>query len=186
MVYAVFPSLNNFAFLNNLLSIAWLLATACIILFAIYFLKETRPSHKLIRLALYLVICFTGIIILLKLPFELITENGMLRKTIFEITVLLNAASMMTFMISFGKTARCHRALKQSAYMASWGYAAGIAMGLISLALYHNETKPESANSSDHLLQLIAFIVMFYTYASVIVFLFRLKKTGNYHLLFRK
>ena len=67
-VFALFPFIRNDIFISKLLGLLWILATIAIILFAYYFPKEVYPLNRRIKISFQLVIFFTTLIILLKLP----------------------------------------------------------------------------------------------------------------------
>lgn len=184
VIIGLFPFLMNSGLTNVILSVLWLTAAFTIILFAYFFLKEIIHVNLQIKLSLVFVIIFTGIILLLKLPFELFTFSQPTKRILFDAASLLNGLSQLTFLILFYKTLKEDiYFLKQSIRLAIWGYGLGLIIGLIGLGYYLKFLTTGLITKPLPFLPIIAGLVTIFTYYAVIIFLIRFRKVEDYKQL---
>jgi hypothetical protein len=185
-VYAIFPFIVNNILLSKLLSLLLILATITIIFFAYYFPKEVNPINKRLKLSLQLVILFTILIILLKLPFGQSLIPSMHKNAIFESIRLLNSISMFVFWISFYQMLTKNNSLQISLKLVIWIASIGLLLELIQFYYYMNFIFIGSESISFPPLQNIAAIVFVLSYCAVINFLIKFKKAEDYSKLLSK
>jgi hypothetical protein len=181
-VFGIFPFVYNNIFITNTLSILWMISTSLIILFVYYFLREITPLNLQIKISLLLIILFTSIIILIKLPIVLFPTR-INRNIMFEAARLLNSFSILLFFIFLTKILADKYALRQSIKHAILGYSAGIILGLISFGYYIKFVITGIEVVPFPPLQLLSFIVFIFTYYAFISFLIKFKKIENYSKL---
>jgi hypothetical protein len=185
-VFAIFPFVTNNILVSKLLSLLWILATITIILFAYYFPKEVFPLNRRIKISLQLVILFTCLIILLKLPFGQSLVPGIYKNVIFEFIRLLNSISMFVFWISFYKKLYPDNSLKLSLKLVLWTASFGLFLGLIQFYYYMNFIFTGSESIPFPPLQYFAAIIFVLSYCAVIYFLIEFKKAEDYSKLLLK
>jgi hypothetical protein len=179
-VIVIFPFVSNKIFLTKIRSIMWLISTFIIILFVFYFLKEITPLNKQIKISLLLIIVFTSVIIIIKLPFEIFSITRIVRNIIFETARLLNSFSMLLFFVFFTKIIADKYTLRQPIRLAILGYSAGIILGLISFGYYIKFVITGIEGVPFLPLQLLSFIIFIFTYYALISFLINFRKIENY------
>ena len=187
LIYSVFykaiigfvPFAANSVFLRTILSVLLLLSTLLIILFIFYFLKEVTPLNPKIKITLQLIFFFTCILIILKLPIEMLPQNRILRNLIFEAARLLNSFSILMFFIYFKRMVAIEP-LRQPIKLAIWGFSIGLILGLVSLGYYLNFILTGNESVPSPYLQYLALIVFLLTYYVVINFLIKLRKVEDY------
>jgi hypothetical protein len=182
-VIGVLQFVSNNIFISNTLSVLWLISTFTIILFIYYFLKEITPLNLQIKISLLLIIIFTSVIILLKLPIELLPSTRIVRNIIFEAARLLNSFSMLLFFVFFTKIIADKCTLRQPIRLAILGYSVGIILGLISFGYYIKFVITGIEGVPFPPLQLLSFVVFIFTYYALISFLINFRKIENYSKL---
>ena len=182
-IFAVFPLLTYNTLAKNTFSFLWILASLTLILFVYYFLKEITPLNLQIKISLQLVILFTGLIILLKLPIELLPGTGITRNITFEVCRLLNSVSMLVFLISFNKIISEEYSLHQPINLIIVGASAGLVLDLIAFGYYLNFIITEQGSISLPPLQILAVIVFVFTYYALINFLVKFSRVEDYSKL---
>ena len=182
-IFAIFPFLPNNLVAHNILTSLWLLATLTIILFAFYFPKEVTPLKKQIRISLKLVILFTSIIILLKLPFVQSLIPRIQRNTFFEFSRLSNSIAMLVFWFSFYKIVSNKYQLHNSLKLVIWAECVGVLLGLISFGYHINFIFTGIENIPFPPLKFLAVIVFVISYFALINFLIKFKKVDDYKKL---
>ena len=167
---ALFPKLVQKGFIHSIMSVLWILATATVILFVIYFLKEGEVIVFKMKLSLYLVIIFTGLIIISRLPFIQPANSSPALRIIFRSLVIFNAFSVLLFLISLSSNLSA-KELKQPVKLMLWGFVVGILLGIISFIGYLNFI---ISNTQPGLLvkfRIPAALVLAYIYLATIHFL---------------
>ncbi len=182
-VIGIFPFVSNNIFITNILSIIWLISTFIIILFVYYFLKEITPLNIQIKISLLLIIVFTSVIIIIKLPIEIFSITRIVRNIIFETARLLNSFSMLLFFVFFIKIITDKYTLRQPIRLAMLGYSIGIILGVISFGYYIKFVITGIEGVPFPPLQLLSFIVFIFTYYALISFLINFRKIENYSKL---
>ena len=182
-IFALFPFLTNNMAVNNILSFLWILATVTIILFAYQFPKEVIPVNKQIKISLQLVILFTSIIILLKLPFVQSLIYRIQKNTIFEFAKLLNSIAMLVFWISFYKIVSARYSLHNSLKLVIWAASIGLLLELLPFGYYINFIFTGSESVPFPPLQFLVVIVFVFSYYALINFLIKFKKVDDYKKL---
>ncbi len=185
-VFTIFPFITNNILVSKLLSLIWILATITIILFAYYFPKEVFPLNKRIKISLQLVILFTILIILLKLPLGQSLVSGIQKNAIFEFIRLLNSISMFVFWISFYKLLYPNNSLQLSLRLVIWIASIGLLLELIQFYYYMNFIFTGSESIPFSPLQYFAAIIFVLSYCAVINFLIKFKKVEDYSKLLLK
>ena len=177
IIKGLFPILTQNDQINSILTILWIIATLTIILFIVYFQKEIKPLEIKTLIPLYLIILFTGIIIILRVPFKMQLAYGITKKILINSSSILNAASILLFLTSFYKRIS-NENLKRSVRMMIWGFIFGLVLGLIMFSgyLYFAISSNESKIFSRF--QIIAILVFAFTYYTVISFLIKLIKSS--------
>jgi hypothetical protein len=183
IIKGLFPILTQNDQINSILTILWIIATLTIILFIVYFQKEIKPLEIKTLIPLYLIILFTGIIIILRVPFKMQLAYGITKKILINSSSILNAASILLFLTSFYKRIS-NENLKRSVRMMIWGFIFGLVLGLIMFSgyLYFAISSNESKIFSRF--QIIAILVFAFTYYTVISFLIKLIKIKDYKNIF--
>lgn len=183
IIKGLFPILTQNDQINSILTILWIIATLTIILFIVYFQKEIKPLEIKTLIPLYLIILFTGIIIILRVPFKMQLAYGITKKILINSSSTLNAASILLFLTSFYKRIS-NENLKRSVRMMIWGFIFGLVLGLIMFSgyLYFAISSNESKIFSRF--QIIAILVFAFTYYTVISFLIKLIKIKDYKNIF--
>jgi hypothetical protein len=182
-LFAIFPYLPNNLNLNNILTFLWIVATVTLILFAYYFQKEITPLKKQIRISLQLVILFTSIIILLKLPLVQSLIPRIQRNTFFEFARLLNSIAMLVFLISFNKIVSNKYSLHNSLKILILVMCVGLLLESISFGYFINFIFTENESAPFPQLQFLAVIVFVFSYGALINFLIKFKKVDDYKKL---
>ena len=182
----ILPAVSNSNFLKNILSLLWLISAFTIIIFIYFFIKEVTPLNSQIKISLQLIILFTGIIVLLKLPVELIPINRILRNSIFEAARLLNSFSILMFFIFFNKIIPARNSLRLPIRLAIWGFSIGLILGLITFGYYINFILTGHEAVPFPPLQFLAIIVFIFTYPVIINFLIKFSKVENYSTLIER
>ena len=179
LVKGLFPLLAKIAILNVVLSVFWILSALTIIVFIVYFLKETKSQVLSIRLPLYLIIIFTSIVIIKKFTPGIIPNDRITSSLIYNLPTLLNSISILYFLFSFNRL-NCSKSLKGSIKLMIFGFILGLTIGMIKFGgyLYFIISKNESYILSRF--QVIAIFIFAFTYYTIINFLIRLIKVENY------
>ena len=92
-------SLSSFMYI--VYSILWIAALCTIIFFCYYFLKEVTPMNSYIQISLKVVIIFTILIIIIRLPFNFFSQIYFAEYLLFDISRLLIVLSLFIFLINF-------------------------------------------------------------------------------------
>jgi hypothetical protein len=182
-IFAIFPFLPNNFVVYNILAFLWLIATLTIILFAFYFPKEVTPLNKQIKISLKLVILFTSIIILLKLPFVQSLIPRIQRNIFFEFSRLLNSIAMLVFWFSFYKIVHKKFQLHNSIKLIIWETCVGVLLELISFGYHINFIFTGIENIPFPPLKFFAVIAFVVSYFALINFLIKFKKVDDYKKL---
>ena len=178
-VIGLIPFASSSVFLNNVLSVSLFISALSIILFVVYFFKEVVPLNQRIKISLQLIFFFTSMIILLKLPIELLPQNIKLRDLIFEISRLGNSISILLFFIYSDKIISL-KSFRLPIKLAIWGFSMGIILGFVSFVYYLNFFITGNEIVSFPPLQYLAVIIFLFTYGVVINFLIKFAKVGDY------
>ena len=182
----ILPVISNSNFLKNVLSLFWLISTFTIIIFTYYFLKEVTSLNSQIKISLQLVVIFTSIIILLKLPIELLPGNRMLRNLIFEAARLLNSFSILMFFVFLIKIIPTKNSIYLPIKLVIWGFIIGLVLGLITVGYHINFILTGHEAVSFLPLQYLAVIVFIFTNVVMINFLIKFNKIENYSRLIER
>ena len=186
VIFWILPFISNNNVLKNILSVLWLISAFTIIIFIYYFLKEVTPLNSQIKISLMLVIVFTTLIVLLKLPIELIPNDRILRNLIFESSRLLNSFSILLFFIFFHKIISRKYFLHQPIKMVIWGISISLIVGMISFGYYINYFLTGNESVPFPPLQFLAIIVFIFTYGAIINFLVKFSKVEDYSKLINR
>ena len=103
-IISLYPSILNTNLISNTFSVLWFTATSTVILFSYCFLKEYASLKTPLKISLQLVIFFTAVILIFRLPFGRFINDYLVRNVLIESTKLLNSASMLLFFIFFNRT----------------------------------------------------------------------------------
>jgi len=178
-VVGLFPNVSNYIFLKGIFSILSLISALTILLFIVFFFKEVSSLNSQIKTALQFTFFFTGIIILLGLPIELLPQNRIFRNLIFETARFLNSLSILMFFIYLNKIIYTE-SLHKPIMLTIWGFSIGLIIGLISLGYYFNFILTGNETVPFFPLQYLAVIIFLFKYLMVIYFLFRFSKIEDY------
>ena len=173
-VVGLFPNVSNYIFLKSIFSILSLISALTILLFIVFFFKEVSPLNSQIKKALQFTFFFTGIIILLGLPIELLPQNRIFRNLIFETARFLNSLSILMFFIYLTES------LHKPIMLTIWSFSIGLIIGLISLGYYFNFILTGNETVPFFPLQYLAVIIFLFKYLMVIYFLFGFSKIEDY------
>jgi len=179
LIMALWPIVTNITILNTVLSTFWVLSALTIIVFIVLFLKEIKSQILSIKLPLYLTIILTCIVIIAKLPFEIVSNGVVTRRLIYQLLLIINSISILYFLASFYRLNSIQR-LKAPIKLMIWGFTMGLILGMIKFGgyLYFIISKTESQMLSRF--QVIAIIIFALIYYSIINFLLRFIKVENY------
>ncbi|MBN2092484.1 hypothetical protein JW964_22880 [candidate division KSB1 bacterium] len=181
VVYAIFPSLNQYDAINQFMAIVWLVATFTIILFACYFLKEIPSLPQKMKVALIGIIVFTGIILLTKLPFQFF-DNFEINRTLFRDARILNAISFLLFLIYFHHLLVTDiYSLKKYIRIILWCSGLSILLQLIGLILYIKFRFTGVETEAPAFLSVITFLVFIVGSYFSLLFLMKFRKVDDYH-----
>ena len=179
VITGIFPGVLNSHILKNILSFLLLISSLSILLFIFYFLKEVTPLNSKIKISLQLIFFFTCILIILKLPVELQSQDRIIRDSIFEVARLLNSFSILMFFIYLNKIVSLE-SIHQPIKLAIWGFFIALILDGISLRYYLNFLLTGNEIFPSPLLQYFAMIIFLFTYCAVINFLIKFRRVDDY------
>lgn len=174
--YAIFPSLAADEVTIVVMNLLWIAANSALILFIFYFIKEVPLSEHKIRIPLYSVAICTFLIMMLKLPFGIISFDTTPRNLIFNILSLLNSVFVLAFLISLKNTMRNRSKLRSSVKLAIIAFAASVIVGIISLIIFAAGIRSMYMSDFQDYFRLISASIFLLTYLSLINFLLKLRK----------
>ena len=184
VVYAVFPFVGKYIYLNSILSILWLVASFTIILFAYFFLKEFPLLNGQMKISLVCMIIFTSIVIITKLPLGCLNNVDFTRRILFNIARILSSLSVLFFLSKFYKLlSEDIYALKLPVKVAIFGYGLCLLLKVIESIFYSRFVISGATIGSSHFFQIVSFLIVVVTNIAIINFLIRFRKVEDYNQL---
>lgn len=164
--------------------IIWLAATGTIILFCIYFLKEVNPQNNMIRLTLKTVIIFIGIIIFLRVPFNLLPATFIFEYLLIDLSRFFVVVSLFVFLLNFHRElSQDHFKLKMPILILIIGFGINAVFGFIANYPYLNFIITGNHIEPMEILTPVANIAGLATLIAEFYFLLRFRKIVNYKTL---
>ena len=184
-IKAVFPSFVDHPFVNGALSVLWICAALTIIVFLVYFIINVKPVVRPVEVTSYLVIAFTGMIIVYKLFYLLTLSDRILPTLIFKAIGWINSTAILVFLVFFRGSMQPVRLLKQAVNIAILAFIFGLIMNIISFTgnLYFSLTGQEISFLPK--LHILAVAVFLFIYFATLHFLMQFRKVEDFTKLFR-
>jgi hypothetical protein len=180
LAFALVPSLSNSDFGRTIASILWIVAAFTLILFAYQFLVELSPINKRMKFSLILIILFTSVVIIMKLPMNILTEGGIEYHLIFGFSSLLNSFAILLFALSFIKLISRGSQLWNPIRTLIWACSMTSILAVVSFSYFVAFLLKGQEIRPLPFLQPLSALTFLFTYSTTIWFLIRFSRITNY------
>ena len=180
LAHGLLPALGTSPVGRGVMSILWLIATLTMMVLPYQFLRELSPRDKRLRYSLVSIIVFTGLVIVSKLPFQPMSEGGLVHRMLFGISAFCNSLAILVFLVSFGLFVMRSSPLWVPVRGLTWGVGAVIALRLVSTGYFLVYFLAGIELEPLPFLQQLSILVFLFTYGMTIWFLIRFWRLDNY------
>ena len=182
-LYALFPSIDSSEGWKTLTGFLWIIATFAIVLFARQWLKELKPQDKRMRVSLISIMVFTGLIIVLQLPWGLMASGSVGYRVVFGISRLCNSLAMLGFLLCLSKLVSRGTELWWSLRSTILAVSLTLLLGLVSAGYFVSFLVTGEEPGAWSFLQPLSVLMFVFMYTSIIWFLVRLRLLKSYNLI---